>query len=386
MKRQRKVLIFLSIFITILMTGCANYRELETLAVVTGTAFDKGSDGAGYHLTFEILGQSAGGGAQGPAVKSQLIESDGNTIFDAVRNALKKSDKKLYYGDCKTVIISNELAREGIAPVLDWLNRDSEPRITIDLFISKEKTAKEVIEQKSLNNPITSYALSNIDKNNPKFLSKTAYVQLYQANNMLGGEGISLILPALDIANNQNDKITELGGTAVFKKDKLLGYLGSDESKYLVFTKNQVTSGLLIINMESASPGISLEIIESKTKVIPILTGKLPEMKIEIKMQVALGEMQTSANLNTESGIKKIEEKASATIEANIKQLITKVQREYDSDIFGFGSAIYKNNPDYWKEMKPQWDSLFQSLNIDVSAEVEIINTGLSKSKVKVGG
>ncbi|WP_242837076.1 Ger(x)C family spore germination protein [Dehalobacter restrictus] len=368
------------------MTGCANYRELETLAVVTGTAFDKGSDGTGYHLTFEILGQSGGDGTQGPTVKSQLIESDGNTIFDAVRNALKRSDKKLYYGDCKTVIISNELAHEGIAPVLDWLNRDSEPRITINLFISKEKTAKEVIEQKSLNDPITSYALSNIDKNNPKFLSKTASVQLYQANNMLGDEGISLILPALDIANNQNDKITELGGTAVFKKDKLLGYLGSDESKYLVFIKNQVTSGLLIINMESASPDISLEIIDSKTKVTPILTGKLPEMKIEIKTQVALSEMQTSADLDTESGIKKIEEKASATIEANIKQLITKVQREYDSDIFGFGSAIYKNDSDYWKKIKPQWDSLFQSLNIEVSAEMEIINTGLLKSKTKVGG
>ena len=383
---RKRILIFLPIFITILMTGCSNYRELETMAIVAGMAFDKGHSGSAYHLTFETLNESQGGGAQGPSVKPQIIESDGNTIFDAARNAIMRSDKKMYYGDCRSVIISNELAREGIAPILDWLARDSEPRMTINLFISKENTAKEVIEQKSLNNPITSYAISKISENNPKFLSKAPYIQLYQATNMLGGEGISLVLPALNTVNNQNEKTSELSGTAVFKKDKLLGYLGSDESKYLVFIKNKVSGGLLLINMESAAPDISLEILDNKTKITPILKGTSIEMKIDIKTKVGLAEMETLADFNNENGMKELEKKASKTIETNIKQLIEKVQSEYASDIFGFGTAVYKDDPKNWNKIKPQWDELFQSLKISVSAKVEIKNSAQVKTKTKVGG
>lgn len=76
--------------------------------MVAGFSIDKGETGSGYHMTFEVLDESGGGGNGGSgspsALRSTLIESDGDTIFDAVRNALKKSDKKLYFGECKAVI------------------------------------------------------------------------------------------------------------------------------------------------------------------------------------------------------------------------------------------------------------------------------------------
>ncbi len=385
---MKKHMITLALTLTlnaVLLTGCWNYRELDTMAIVAGMAFDKSENGTGYHLTAEILDEAGGGGEQGPTIKSQIVESDGATMFDAARNALKRSNKKLYYGDCQTVIFGDEVARDGIAPLLDWFVRDPEPRITIDIYISKAGTAKEIIEKKSLGNPITSFALAKIDENNPKSLSKSIYTKIYQATNMLGGEGISLTLPALDITLNQNEALPEIDGVAVFKKDRLLGYLESEESKYLAFLKDQVIGGLLLINMESAAPDISLEILKNNTKITPDLTGGLPKIKIETHTQVSLGELLTSTDLITASGLEAVEKRASETMEKNIRELISKVQREYGTDIFGFGSAIYKADPEYWKKIKPQWDRMFSSLDIEISSEINLKTTAHLRTKIKAG-
>ena len=382
---MKRTLLFLLIFLSTLLTaGCWNYRELNTLSIVAGIAIDKGS-GTGYHLTFETADVSGGGVPTQAGAKSLLIESDGGTIFDAARNAIRISDKRLYFGACDVVIISDELARGGIAKILDWINRDAEPRATIDLYIAKGKTSKELIELKSPSNSITSFALGRIDENNSKSLSKSIFVQLYEANNILGAEGISLVLPALDSVTNYKDKTPELDGVAIFKKDRLLGFLESDESRYLALIKNEVSGGLLLVNIDSTAPNISLEIMNNDTKISTDLTGELPKIKIDISMRAALAEIETPSDLINPDGIKKIEKAASDIIETNMKQLIEKVQNEYGSDIFGFGNAIYKDNPKYWYKIKPQWDHLFQSLNVVITAKVKIQNTAELQKAIKVG-
>lgn len=389
MKLKRIAALFCIGILPFSMTGCWNYRELETLGLVAGFSVDRGAGGIGYHAAFEVLDESGGEGSNGggqTSIKSQIIETDGSTVFDTVRNALLKADKKLYFGECKVVILSRQLASEGIAPVLDWINRDAEPRLTEDLFVSKEATAAEVLKRKSPTNPVTSYALDKIVQNGSNFLSKAPFMQLYQVNDALGEEGKSLVLPALDIDRTQSDAPPELAGTAVFQKDRLLGFLESDESKFLLFLRNQAKGGLLQVSEGSAVPNITLELQKSDTTVTVLSKGQAPRLAVAVKAEAALGEMETAEDFDSESGVDKLEQDADRTLEDSMRQLIVKAQSEYGSDLFGFGSRIYQNDPQYWKEISPRWNSLFQTLKVEVSASVEIKNTAQAKSNVKVGG
>jgi len=385
MKKSALALLFSAA--VLLLSGCSNYRELENMTIVTGFAIDRNQDHSGYLLTFETLDTSGGGETDKPsAMKAELIQSEGLTMFDAVRNALKKADRKLYFGDCETAVISEELAKEGIAPVLDWLLRDAEPRLTMDLFVSRESSAAKVIEQKSLNNPITAFVLRMIDENNPLYLSKSVYVKTYQAVNMLIGEGVSLTLPSLENVENRNETIDQLAGTAVFARDRLIGYLDVEESKYLVFVRNQVSGGLLVLDKQTGAGDITLEISASDTKITPVLTGSVPKIKVKVSTETLLGEIMTSGGEITEGYIANVEKLASETLEKRIKELIEKVQTEFGSDIFGFGNAFYKSYPEYWKSVKTQWNEIFETLDVEVSAEVEITNTSITKSRIRVGG
>lgn len=383
MKPLKLLTIALIIGLQLFLTGCWNYREVNALAIVAGFAVDKGQQGYKYHLTFELLDFSNSGG-QNSTVKPKLLETDGNTIFDAVRNADKKSGKDLFYSHCKVIVISQDLAREGITPLMDWINRDSAPRKTMDLIVSKENTARNILYQKAVTDQIVSYEIDNSLENGFVRLSKVPLVKLYQANDMLYGNGLSLYLPTIKIAASQNENTPELDGTAVFKKDKLLGYLDSDESKYLLFIENKITEGLLLVNQDSKDKNISLEIMNSQTTVTPTITNGKVTINISIKAKAALGEMETYHDYETENGIKAIEASADNELENSIKVLISQVQKQYDSDIFGFGKTVYQNDPNFWKEIKSNWDKIFQSLPVTVSAKVEIQNTAVDQTNGKV--
>jgi len=379
MKPAKRLIILLLSFNMLFLSGCWNYREVDGMSMVTAFAIDQGMGAYKYHVTFEFLNLADN------KTSSKLLETDGDTIFDCIRNAIGKSEKKLFFSECKVVVINKDLASQGVAPLLDWLVRDSEPRINRSLVISKEKTAAEILRQKPVTNQLIGVEVGSMIALNSSKLGESADVRLYQAINLMAGDGISLILPAIKITETESGKTLELDGTAVFKQDKLIGYLNRSESKYLLFINDQIKGGLIVTSPKDDNDNLSLEIKTSQTKVTPVITNNTLTMNIKIKVDTDLGEDQTSVDYSTLSGIKEAEKSAAKTLEYGVNNVIKKVQSQYGSDIFGFGSAIYRDKPDLWKKVKPNWDETFRSLKYTISADIVITDTATTKAKIKVG-
>lgn len=134
-------ILLISIF---LFVGCWNYREVDDINIVAGTAIDKGIHKE-YMISIEILESSIG--KESPTT-SKLIVAEGESIFDAVRNAIAISGKKLYWSHNKILILSKEVAQEGITEVIDWFLRDVETRSDVYILVSKGTSAKEILEKK----------------------------------------------------------------------------------------------------------------------------------------------------------------------------------------------------------------------------------------------
>jgi len=282
-------------------------------------------------------------------------------------------------------VVNKDIASEGVAPLLDWLTRDAETRLTINLVISKEKTAGEVLRPKPVTDTLQALEIWKTLQLDSAQLSKTPEVKLYQAANMLEGDGTSLILPAIKVTDSKSGKVTELDGAAVFKKDKLLGYLNPDETRFLLFLKNRISDGLFLTNLNSKDKNVALEIIGSQTKVTPIISDGNVTMQIDIKTKAALAENQTNKDYLTKDGLKEVAKSAEATMKDGVSEVIKKVQKEYKSDIFGFGSSISHSMPDWWKKNKSSWDKSFSSLKFTISADMEIKNTATTQTIIKVG-
>ena len=113
--------------IILLLTGCWNYYELNNLAICTGIAIDKIDNK--YEVTYLISNAkknetSSKDGEAG----TTTYNGTGETIQEAINDLQIKMPFEPYSGHLVVAVISDEIAKEGLENILDYLARDTESR------------------------------------------------------------------------------------------------------------------------------------------------------------------------------------------------------------------------------------------------------------------
>lgn len=371
------------VFSSVLFSGCWNYHEVDELSVVAGVAIDTGRTHR-YKLTAEIIQISGGKDTKQTPL---LISMEGDTVFDAARNMISLSGKKLYWSHAKVIILSSAIAKKGIIKILDWYFRDSETRSDINVLISKEDTAQKILEGDKTTEEIRSFELYKSLGNN-KNLSKSPDIRLDKLISSIQSDGKAAIAPAVWIKKTDHSLSPYIDGTAIFKGDKLVGFINGEDTKYMLFIQNKINGGVLVQNekYEAENTPVSLEIFKNITKVKPIINRDILEgINIKIKTDTAIDEIQGSQNLIDDPGRSKLEKDADKTMQYRTQKLITKVQSEFGADIFGFGTKINESNPKLWKKISPSWDSQFRTLKVNVAASIHIRNSAMTSKTIESG-
>lgn len=376
MKNKYKLL-FVSILSVFLLSGCWNYREIEELVIVGGAAIDKDDNGQ-YQITVETIQIASGTDSE---ITSKPITITGKTIFDAARNYISQTGKKLYWSHAKTLILSEEVAKEGIIKLLDWFERDSETRSDINILISKEKSAKEILTGEKAESEIKALELDETLKNQDS-LGKSPRITLWKVINDIAAPGISAILPVVEIKNGMSQNM----GTAIFRKDKLIGFLDEEQSQTLLFIRNQIKGGLLIIEDTNNKFPISMEIFKNITKIEPKMKNNNITFHIKLDTTLALDELGGTSNyLDDEESLHKLKKDIEDMLNNRVKSLVALIQSEYRSDIFGFGGIMREEDFKHWKQVENDWENHFEKATVNVTSNVRIKNSGMLADPLKIG-
>lgn len=383
MKPTQKIIsIFLILANTFILSGCWNYVEINDKAVVSGLSIDRDKENNEYILTVELILPQV---EEKSKSRSEIITMEGDTISDAIRNFIKKTGKKLYWSHIKVLIISQDIAKESLLPVLDLFNRDAEIDHNVWILISRDKTAKDILEKgKPKLHDTISYHLDDMLKAD-KFISKYPSVNLWDLLDVLASDGSSPVMPAIKLSSGQ-EKIPQIDGTAVFKKDKLIGWLDGAETKSLLLVLGKLKGGIIVVpNIADTGTDVSLEIFRSKTIVNTMMSSDRLVIEINVNLDVAIAELSNNQDFINKEGREKVKKDAEELIKKQIEDLIQKSQKEYQSDILQFSSVIKREMPNFWKEIKPNWNSEFSTLESVVNVEVTISRSALTSKPIKVG-
>jgi spore germination protein KC len=379
MKKTRIVLLtFIILINSILATGCWNYREIDRFSIVAGIAIDKGTKNQ-FQMTVEIIQISAGKESK---ITSKTITAEGKTMFDAARNMIALSGKKLYWAHAKVIILSKEVASEGVTKALEWYNRDSETREDVTILISEKASAKEILEVQATTEDIKSFALDDMIDNQVS-LSKAPIIDVLKFDIESKTKGVSAVIPSVNLVKIDGQMAPQVMGTAIIKKDKLVGFLNSEETKDLIFIRNEIKGGILNEEMQEKDvpTAVSLEIFKNKTKVMPVVDGKDIKINLNIDTTVAIDEIDGTGNFFDDEGRMKLEQSTENALKGRIESLIERMQSEYDSDIFGFASKLREDKAQVWNSVGDNWGEVFQHLKVNVNTRVHIKNSAaLSKS------
>src|SRR5690554_3555812 len=234
--------------ILFLLSGCWNYQEIQDFANVAGIAIDKGEEKK-YKVSMEVISLDA---TTDFKPQTHVYESEDDTILGAGRSAISFVSKKLYYGHCKVIIISEELAREGISNLLDIFLRDHEFRITMLLFIAKGSSAKEMLEETAELSDVASYELEHMVRRHMIFSTFSKKQSLYRVIGKILEEGVAPVIPILELIQvSEDEKTFNLAGMACFRGDVFVNYLDVEETKYFLCLTDKYVAGFLTFELDS---------------------------------------------------------------------------------------------------------------------------------------
>lgn len=389
---MKKLITLITIFIlTISLTGCDGYEELNNLSIVTAVGFDKTEDN--YELSFLIANSpKAQTSAKEGEAKTTVYSSQGKTIAEAAKTIEQIVPKKIYLGHINVVIISEDIAKEGFLNIADWLLRNPQTRKKFYLLQAKDEKAKNILKIISPLESFPSQSIATLIESNAESKSIATSVTYSNFISQILEEGYDPVLPSITIkgnikkgSNEKNLETTEpesylvLGPLAIFKEDKLQGFSTEKESLAINILKNDAKE--INYNVTYQNQDISIETTKLNTSV------KIKDSQnIDITIS-GLGEIYNINNkmdLQNYKEINKIEKAWNQQLKKDLKNIIQKVQTKYHADIFGFGNQIYKNTPKTWDKLANKWRSTyFPNLNINIKTKLKIENTGSLVKTIK---
>lgn len=381
-------LLLLFVVLLLFVTGCWNRRELNDLAIAVAYGIDKA--GNQYRVSVQVVdpGEVAakkGGGTRTPVT---MYEATGDTIFEALRRMTTVSPRKIYLAHLRMLVIHEAVAKEGIGQVLDFMSRDHELRTDYFVVVAKGTSAANTLKISTHLESIPANQMFSSLKTSEKAWAPTAAITLDKLIADIVSEGKHPVVTGLRIKGEQGigeskKNVEEIAspaqlqysGLAVFKKDKLIGWLNEVESKGYNFINDNVKSTVGIVDCPEGGKA-SLEVIRSKTKVKGKLENGKPRIDANIRIEANVGEVQCYMDLTKIKTMDELEKIGGEKVQTFVEETIRKVQNEYKVDIFGFGEVFHRSEPKYWKKVKNEWDQIFVNLPVHVNVDVKIRRLG----------
>ena len=149
------------LFFILLLTGCRNYNELEDLSICTAMGIDLENNK--YKVTYMIANSKKSDvSAKEGEAQTILYNGTGNSISEAINEIYLVSPKVIYIGHLSVLVISEDVARDGVSNVLDYLLRTQESRKKFNIVLTQNSKAEDVLKILS---PLETFPSGNIISN-----------------------------------------------------------------------------------------------------------------------------------------------------------------------------------------------------------------------------
>lgn len=382
---HKKILIVICLLF--MTTGCWNYNELNSLAITSAIAIDKKDNQ--YEVSILIANlKNKENNTDNNEVQSVVYSSKGNTISEAMKNIDLENPKKTYIGHLNSLIISKDVAEEGLVNVLDLFLKNSISSKRFFIVIAKDDKAKDILKIVSPLESFPTQTLSTNIKTSSQSQAVSTSVNYSDFIKTMLEKGINPVLPTIKIEGNKKTGskntnieqtepkgILKLDTLAIFNDDKLIGFATNDVSKGINLALNKTDSMIIKYKCKQDYLVTEINYITSKINI----NNNKPT--INIKATGNIIENNCDIDLNNQNTINDIKKDIKIQIKKLIKKGINYTQEE-KVDVIGIGNLIYKKNPSYYNKIE-DWNNYFSKLDIGINVDIDINYKNSTKKSLK---
>jgi len=375
---KRILLALIMVMQAVTLSGCWDYRDINTVAFPQLGAYDLHEDGetSVNSLSQDIqlidLTVVIPNIAENVESKFKIDKTTGILIGNARGQKPYQLPGGYTPGVASSIIIGEDLAATGINKLNEALTRGALNPHTLNYAISEGRA------EKILRVPVKDYPsmgvymrllLRSADKR--AFIATTTLHQFEVDQN----PGKNPIMPLLTI---KNDKV-KFSGTAILKKDKMIGRADLEETQYLLMLRGiKCTASLPFVlnNYDNLSEYGSVNVV-NKRKVKVEHDGDKFIFNISIMLEGELTEIDRPEGIlftENEELIHDIEAQISSDVTDKCKRFLKKMQGEYKVDCIDISKyALAK----WRKELEPRIDEDFiENVVINVNVTMKMKDIG----------
>lgn len=372
-----------TLFILLLSSGCYNYKEINEMAIVSSIGIDKDDKNDKYIVSAQIMNSKESEDSE----DSQIIvyTKEGDTIHEALRNVTLESPRKLYGNHLSKIVLSEEVAKEGIDNVLDTFNRLSEVRNEFIITVVKDNKASDVLKVLTSTETIPAEYVKLSLKIADETSGLTYTTKLDEFISLYLKKGIDPVVPVLKIDKKSKkgttiDNITTtdpmskivIENLAVTNKGKLETYLKSEEVIGYNFLKNQIQKMIIPVKCDDKNNYASIAILKNKTKSNTSKKDNKYIINFDINSEAIITEYNCESNLKNEKVIEKLEKDTEKKINRYIKKSLDK-QKETKGKFLGLERLIYLDYPKYKNE----------DYSVKYNVKVNLVRKGEIRNSIK---
>lgn len=379
---KKLLLSLITLLIIFLTSGCYNYKEINQMAITSSIGIDKDETKNEYIVSAQIMNSKENEESEDSQIT--VYSRKGKTIHEALRDLTLKSPRRLYGNHLSKIVLSEEVASEGIQNILDIFNRVTEVRNEFVVTIVKNDKASDVLKILTSTETIPAeyvkLSLKSADNNS----GLTYTTKLDEFVSLYLKKGIDPTVPVLKIDKKSKkgktvDNITTtdpiskivIDSLAVTNEGKFETFLKKDEIIGYNYLRNQIQKMVIPVKCDDKNYA-SISVQSNKTKSKIKKENNKYTVTFYINVNAIITEYNCSKKLTKTKTLESLEKRSEKKIKSYIKKAINK-QKNTKGKFLGIERLIYLDYPKYKNE----------DYNIKYNVNVNIVRKGEISNSIK---
>lgn len=366
------------------LSGCWGRLEVNDLAIVAMLGLNRTDDGHMEVLVNVVIPARAGrsrGQESGPAAGGRtfiMLRGTGRTVMEAARRIQMELPRRLYWAHTRVILIGEELARAGVRPAIDFLTRHRDLRLTNYMLVAKGDLVQVMAVATDLE-PLPVEHIREISRSRiGAAVTVGDWVRDLAARGADPIAGTFQLSPPPPGAPPTQQPAPKLVGTALFKGEKLMGFLDEDATHGLLWLRGEQHQGMAAVAVPKAAGNMSVEWVRSTTE----RTARLERGKVVIHVKAVvegeISEEEANLDLSDPQAIALVENEFGKGIRKRMEAVLARI-RESNTDSARLGEVIHRQLPAVWRRLKPTWeDEGLSQVKVVIEVDARIRRTGLS--------
>ncbi|MGG0716961.1 Ger(x)C family spore germination protein [Robertmurraya massiliosenegalensis] len=380
-KSWQVIILFICVFF---LSGCWDRKEVNDLAFVIATGFDKEGENdfrisVQTPLPSAMGGPGGGGGGTSGSSPFYVDSGKGRNIREADDNLQKRVSRELFLAHRRVFIFGEEVASGGIERSLNYILEHPESRLSTFLLIAKGE-AIDILTASPHFEQLPSEAVREMAKTTLNIDTRDVLNDLH----LPGKDPVIPVVKTVKTQNKGNDerKEIQLDSVGIMKDDALNFITNENETTGVYWINNRMRQKDVTVTIDKDSE-LNLIIRDYKIKPSYQVHNHIPEFTINLYVDGILLQNEAELDLEDTEVYRMATTKFADQISKQVEGIIDHAKSE-GIDPYGLGLYIYRTDNILWeKHLAEQWRDLLPELKVHVVVNAEITRVNNKGIKIR---